>query len=141
MLLSLFVSGLVGIAAYFIADRVIGNRSMTDSFIKAGLFGKDLNKTSERRVYVVCLCLADIDSVAPLQARGYRRSVRFCVSSSRVYVHSGAFPASSNQPGSIQTCRGTYHPPTHPPSMHVPLKQQTPGPVVQWTLYPWSTAV
>ena len=50
MLLSLCVSALGGLAAYYTANRVIGSSSMTNSFIKAGLFGKDLNKTSENKV-------------------------------------------------------------------------------------------
>ena len=32
------------------ADRLIGSRVMRDSFIKAGMFGKDLNKKSEDKV-------------------------------------------------------------------------------------------
>ncbi len=50
MYLSLCVSGCVGLGAYFMADRLIGSGSMTDNFIKAGLFGKDLNKSSENKV-------------------------------------------------------------------------------------------
>ncbi|XP_064397262.1 UDP-N-acetylglucosamine--dolichyl-phosphate N-acetylglucosaminephosphotransferase-like [Halichondria panicea] len=50
MYLSLCVSGCVGLAAYFMADRLIGSGSMTDNFIKAGLFGKDLNKSSDNKV-------------------------------------------------------------------------------------------
>jgi len=40
MLLTLFVDAL---GAYLIADGLIGSRSMRESFIKAGLFGEDLN--------------------------------------------------------------------------------------------------
>ena len=50
MFLSLLVSGCVGLGAYYIADGLIGSRSFADSFIKAGLFGKDLNKSTENKV-------------------------------------------------------------------------------------------
>ena len=40
MLLTLFVDAL---GAYLVADGLIGSRSMRENFIKAGLFGKDLN--------------------------------------------------------------------------------------------------
>ena len=38
------------VAAFVVAYRVIGSRTMQDLFIRAGLFGKDLNKTSEQKV-------------------------------------------------------------------------------------------
>ena len=52
MLLTLFVDACLALGAYLIADGLIGSRSMRESFIKAGLFGKDLNKSSEKKVYV-----------------------------------------------------------------------------------------
>ena len=38
------------VAAFLVADRVIGSRTMRELFVRANLFGKDLNKTSEERV-------------------------------------------------------------------------------------------
>ena len=48
--LSVFVNLLFSGGAYLAADRLIGSETMRGSFIKAGLFGKDLNKASEARV-------------------------------------------------------------------------------------------
>lgn len=50
MWLTVAVDVLMALGAYLIADGLIGSRSMRESFIKAGLSGKDLNKTSEDRV-------------------------------------------------------------------------------------------
>ena len=47
---SVLVNAVFSGGAFLAADRLIGSRTMRDSFIKAGLFGKDLNKTSEDRV-------------------------------------------------------------------------------------------
>ena len=47
---SIIVNVLLSAGAYVVADRLIGSQSMRSSFIKAGLSGKDLNKTSEERV-------------------------------------------------------------------------------------------
>ncbi len=41
---------LLSVAAYFLAYKLIGSESVKQSFIKAKLFGKDLNKTSEDKV-------------------------------------------------------------------------------------------
>ena len=38
------------VGAFLAARKVIGSSAMQDLFIKAGLFGKDLNKTSEKKV-------------------------------------------------------------------------------------------
>ena len=72
MLLTLFVDAL---GAYLVADGLIGSRSMRESFIKAGLFGKDLNKSSERKVYVTLsnatlrsyACLAPVTGILVLK--------------------------------------------------------------------------
>lgn len=40
----------LSLAAYFLAYRLIGSESVKLSFIKAKLFGRDLNKTSEDKV-------------------------------------------------------------------------------------------
>ncbi len=40
----------MALAAYVVTDNLISSRSIKDSFIKANLFGKDLNKTSEDKV-------------------------------------------------------------------------------------------
>ena len=37
-------------AAFAVADKVIRSRAMRELFLKANLFGKDLNKTSEAKV-------------------------------------------------------------------------------------------
>ena len=50
MYLTIFADACMAFGAYLISDGLIGSRSMKDSFIKAGLSGKDLNKTSEDRV-------------------------------------------------------------------------------------------
>ena len=51
MWLTIVVDMAMALGAYLIADGLISSRSMRDSFVKAGLSGKDLNKTSEDRVY------------------------------------------------------------------------------------------
>ena len=38
------------VGAFLAARKVIGSSAMQDLFIKAGLFGKDMNKTSEKKV-------------------------------------------------------------------------------------------
>ena len=50
--LSVFADLCVAVGAYFISDGLIGSkvRVRVNSFIIAGLSGKDLNKTSEDRV-------------------------------------------------------------------------------------------
>lgn len=48
--LSVCVNLLFSGGAYMAADRLIGSGTMRESFIKAGMFGKDLNKSSEARV-------------------------------------------------------------------------------------------
>lgn len=48
--LTVFADVCMAVGAYLVSDGLIGSRSMKDSFIKAGLSGKDLNKTSEDRV-------------------------------------------------------------------------------------------
>ena len=50
MYLSVFADLCFAAGAYFISNGLIGSQVMRDSFIKAGLSGKDLNKTSEDRV-------------------------------------------------------------------------------------------
>ena len=50
MYLTIFADACMALVAYLITDGLIGSRAMRDSFIKAGLSGKDLNKTSEDRV-------------------------------------------------------------------------------------------
>ena len=50
MLLTIFVDVCLALGAYLIADGLIGSLSTRESFIKAGLFGKDLNKSTEDRV-------------------------------------------------------------------------------------------
>ena len=50
MLLTIFVDVCLALGAYLIADGLIGSLSTRESFIKAGLFGKDLNKGTGDRV-------------------------------------------------------------------------------------------
>ena len=50
MLATLVADLCLAFGSFLIADGLIGSRSIRDSFIKAGLAGKDLNKTSESRV-------------------------------------------------------------------------------------------
>ena len=50
MAASIVVDVVLSAGAYVVADRLIGSEIMRNSFIKAGLSGKDLNKTSEERV-------------------------------------------------------------------------------------------
>ena len=38
------------LAAFAAADKMIRSQTMRKLFLKAGLFGKDLNKTSDERV-------------------------------------------------------------------------------------------
>ena len=38
------------VAAFLVAHKLIGSQTMQELFIRAGLFGKDLNKTSEQKV-------------------------------------------------------------------------------------------
>lgn len=40
----------MALGAFLIADGLIGSKVMRQSFIKAGLAGKDLNKVSENRM-------------------------------------------------------------------------------------------
>ena len=47
---SVLVNAVFSGGAFLAADKLIGSRTMRDSFIKAGLSGKDLNKSSEERV-------------------------------------------------------------------------------------------
>ena len=53
MSLALMVDLAMSVVAYALTDRLIGSAMMRDMFIKAGLSGKDLNKTSDARVYVI----------------------------------------------------------------------------------------
>lgn len=46
VLVNMVLSG----GAYLAANKLIGSNTMRDSFIKARLFGKDLNKTSDEKV-------------------------------------------------------------------------------------------
>ena len=50
MWITVLVDLMVGFGAFLIADGLIGSRAMRDSFIKAGLAGKDLNKKTENRM-------------------------------------------------------------------------------------------
>ena len=50
MYLTIFADACMAFGSYLISNGLIGSRAMKDSFIKAGLAGKDLNKTSEDRV-------------------------------------------------------------------------------------------
>ena len=49
---AILVNVLMAILAYVTTDRLIGSKAIKDKFIKANLFGKDLNKTSEARMLV-----------------------------------------------------------------------------------------
>ena len=40
----------MAVGAYLVTDSLMGSTAVRDMFIKANLFGKDLNKTSEDKV-------------------------------------------------------------------------------------------
>ena len=46
LLVNIFMAGV----AYVMVDRLLSSQTIKDKFIKANLFGKDLNKASEDRV-------------------------------------------------------------------------------------------
>ena len=48
--LAVIVDVFMALMAYMVTDNLISSRSIKDGFIKANLFGKDLNKTSEDKV-------------------------------------------------------------------------------------------
>lgn len=48
--LAVVVNIFMSVAAFLAANSLIASKAIKDSFIKANLFGKDLNKTSEDRV-------------------------------------------------------------------------------------------
>lgn len=48
--LPVVVSVCMAVGAYVVTHKLIGSQSVKDSFIKANLFGKDLNKKSEDKV-------------------------------------------------------------------------------------------
>ena len=48
--LAVVVDVLMALLAYAVTNNLIGSRSIKDGFIKANLFGKDMNKTSEDKV-------------------------------------------------------------------------------------------
>lgn len=48
--LALLVCVFMSLAAYKVAESLIGSQAIRESFIKANLFGKDMNKKSEARV-------------------------------------------------------------------------------------------
>lgn len=49
-MLSVFVNLAFSLGAFVTADRAIRSQAMRNLFVKANLFGKDLNKTSEAKV-------------------------------------------------------------------------------------------
>lgn len=49
-LVILSVNIFMAVLSYLVTDKIIGSQVVRDSFIKANLFGKDLNKTSEDKV-------------------------------------------------------------------------------------------
>ena len=62
MATALVVNAVFSGVAFLTADRLLGSQAMRDRFIRAGLFGKDLNKTSEEKVLVVALINAHLIS-------------------------------------------------------------------------------
>ena len=52
---SLLIDVAVACGAYVVADRVLASPNTKESFLKSGMFGKDLNKKSEDKVYVFWL--------------------------------------------------------------------------------------
>lgn len=48
--LAVIVNVFMSVVAYVATDNLICSPTIIDSFIKANLFGKDLNKTSENKV-------------------------------------------------------------------------------------------
>ena len=48
--IAILVSFFMSVAAYAAANSLIHSKTIKDSFIKANLFGKDLNKKSEAKV-------------------------------------------------------------------------------------------
>ena len=50
MYLAIIVNVCMAVIAYVVADRLISSHDVLSGFIRANLFGKDMNKTSEARV-------------------------------------------------------------------------------------------
>lgn len=50
MWVTVFVAFFMALGAYLIADGLIGSQGVRDSFIKAGMAGKDMNKKEDTRM-------------------------------------------------------------------------------------------
>ena len=47
---SLLIDVAIACGAYVVTNRVLGSPDTNESFLKAGMFGKDLNKKSENKM-------------------------------------------------------------------------------------------